>query len=68
MLIFPKIGRIMAFPPLVSSTPPPLDNFGESDEDEFGDFTTGGIDGTCIQINSYLIKYQTILHVNVSKL
>ncbi|XP_077258906.1 aftiphilin isoform X3 [Temnothorax americanus] len=35
----------MAFPPLVSSTPPPLDNFRESDEDEFGDFTTGGIDG-----------------------
>lgn len=35
----------MAFPPLVSSTPPPLDNFGDSDEDEFGDFTAGGIDG-----------------------
>lgn len=35
----------MAIPPLVSSTPPPLDNFGESDEDEFGDFTTAGIDG-----------------------
>lgn len=35
----------MAFPPLVSSTPPPLDNFGDSEEDEFGDFTTGGIDG-----------------------
>lgn len=38
----------MAFPPLVSSTPPPLDNFGESDEDEFGDFTAGGIDGIFI--------------------
>lgn len=35
----------MAFPPLVSSTPPPLDSFGDSEEDEFGDFTTGGIDG-----------------------
>lgn len=35
----------MAFPPLVSSTPPPLDTFGDSEEDEFGDFTTGGIDG-----------------------
>ncbi|XP_043274282.1 aftiphilin isoform X2 [Venturia canescens] len=35
----------MAFPPLVSSTPPPLDNFGESDDDEFGDYATGGIDG-----------------------
>ena len=58
----------MAFPPLVSSTPPPLDNFGESDEDEFGDFTAGGIDGTCVQINSYLTKYQIILHVMVSKL
>ncbi|KAK1123461.1 hypothetical protein K0M31_008169 [Melipona bicolor] len=33
----------MAFPPLVSSTPPPLDNFGDSEEDEFGDFTTGGL-------------------------
>lgn len=43
-----KQGRTMAFPPLVSSTPPPLDNFGESDEDEFGDFTTGGIDGIYI--------------------
>ncbi|KYM76222.1 Aftiphilin [Atta colombica] len=52
MLIFPKIGRIMAFPPLVSSTPPPLDNFGESDEDEFGDFTTGGIDGLSISSES----------------
>ena len=35
----------MAIPPLVSSTPPPLDNFGESDDDEFGDFTAAGIDG-----------------------
>jgi hypothetical protein len=42
---FAEYGRTMAFPPLVSSTPPPLDNFGESDEDEFGDFTAGGIDG-----------------------
>ncbi|XP_012063863.1 PREDICTED: aftiphilin [Atta cephalotes] len=42
----------MAFPPLVSSTPPPLDNFGESDEDEFGDFTTGGIDGLSISSES----------------
>lgn len=58
----------MAFPPLVSSTPPPLDNFGESDEDEFGDFTTGGIDGIYVEINSHLIKYQTVLHVIVSKL
>ncbi|XP_020283951.1 aftiphilin isoform X2 [Pseudomyrmex gracilis] len=42
----------MAFPPLVSSTPPPLDNFGESDEDEFGDFTAGGIDGLSISSES----------------
>ncbi|XP_072744320.1 uncharacterized protein Afti isoform X2 [Anoplolepis gracilipes] len=42
----------MAFPPLVSSTPPPLDNFGESDEDEFGDFTTGGIDGLSVSSES----------------
>lgn len=35
----------MAYPPLVSSTPPPLDDGGESDDDEFGDFTTGAIDG-----------------------
>lgn len=35
----------MAFPPLVSSTPPPLDSFGDSEEDEFGDFAAGGIDG-----------------------
>ncbi|KAG7202770.1 hypothetical protein KM043_009938 [Ampulex compressa] len=42
----------MAFPPLVSSTPPPLDNFGDSDEDEFGDFTTGGIDGLSISSDS----------------
>ncbi|XP_012542343.1 aftiphilin isoform X2 [Monomorium pharaonis] len=41
----------MAFPPLVSSTPPPLDNFGESDEDEFGDFT-GGIDGLSVSSES----------------
>ncbi|KAK0181910.1 hypothetical protein PV327_000094 [Microctonus hyperodae] len=36
----------MAFPPLVSSTPPPLDNFRESDDDEFGDYATGGLDGS----------------------
>jgi len=51
----------MAFPPLVSSTPPPLDNFGESDEDEFGDFTAGGIDGI------YIIEYinETLyIHIN----
>ena len=42
----------MAFPPLVSSTPPPLDNFGDSEEDEFGDFTTGGIDGLSISSES----------------
>ncbi|CAK9818491.1 AFTPH [Anthophora quadrimaculata] len=42
----------MAFPPLVSSTPPPLDNFGDSEEDEFGDFTTGGIDGNGLSISS----------------
>ncbi|KAK2585567.1 hypothetical protein KPH14_010205 [Odynerus spinipes] len=42
----------MAFPPLVSSTPPPLDNFGDSDEDEFGDFTAGGIDGLSITSDS----------------
>ncbi|XP_050463828.1 aftiphilin isoform X2 [Cataglyphis hispanica] len=42
----------MAFPPLVSSTPPPLDNFGESDEDEFGDFTAGGIDGLSVSSES----------------
>lgn len=44
----------MAFPPLVSSTPPPLDNFGDSEEDEFGDFTTGGIDGLSISSDSPL--------------
>lgn len=42
----------MAFPPLVSSTPPPLDNFGDSDEDEFGDFTAGGIDGLSVTSDS----------------
>ncbi|XP_076220563.1 aftiphilin isoform X2 [Nomia melanderi] len=42
----------MAFPPLVSSTPPPLDNFGDSEEDEFGDFTTGGIDGLSMSSDS----------------
>ncbi|XP_053982877.1 aftiphilin isoform X1 [Hylaeus volcanicus] len=42
----------MAIPPLVSSTPPPLDNFGDSEEDEFGDFTTGGIDGLSISSES----------------
>ncbi|XP_076397374.1 aftiphilin isoform X2 [Megachile rotundata] len=42
----------MAFPPLVSSTPPPLDNFGDSEEDEFGDFTTGGIDGLSVSSES----------------
>ncbi|XP_003426451.1 aftiphilin isoform X2 [Nasonia vitripennis] len=42
----------MAIPPLVSSTPPPLDNFGESDEDEFGDFTTAGIDGLSLASDS----------------
>ncbi|XP_063978257.1 uncharacterized protein LOC135163051 isoform X2 [Diachasmimorpha longicaudata] len=38
----------MSFPPLVSSTPPPLDhNFRESDEDdEFGDFAAGALDGS----------------------
>ncbi|CAD6230028.1 GSCOCG00006696001-RA-CDS [Cotesia congregata] len=36
----------MAFPPLVSSTPPPLDNCRESDDDEFGDYAAGGIDGS----------------------
>ncbi|KAK0084151.1 hypothetical protein PV325_007528 [Microctonus aethiopoides] len=36
----------MAFPPLVSSTPPPLDNYRESDDDEFGDYATGGLDGS----------------------
>lgn len=50
----PGHGRTMAFPPLVSSTPPPLDNFGESDEDEFGDFTAGGIDG--IYVLGFLIE------------
>ncbi|XP_012285734.1 aftiphilin isoform X2 [Orussus abietinus] len=42
----------MAFPPLVSSTPPPLDIFEESDDDEFGDFTTGGIDGSSVASDS----------------
>ncbi|XP_076636552.1 aftiphilin isoform X1 [Colletes latitarsis] len=42
----------MAFPPLVSSTPPPLDNFGDSEEDEFGDFTTGGLDGLSVSSDS----------------
>ncbi|XP_043786387.1 aftiphilin isoform X3 [Apis laboriosa] len=42
----------MAFPPLVSSTPPPLDTFGDSEEDEFGDFTTGGIDGLSVSSDS----------------
>lgn len=41
----------MAIPPLVSSTPPPLDSFGESDEDEFGDFTAAGIDGKVFYTN-----------------
>ncbi|XP_057338719.1 protein PFC0760c isoform X2 [Microplitis mediator] len=36
----------MAFPPLVSSTPPPLDNYRESDDDEFGDYAAGGLDGS----------------------
>ncbi|XP_015124533.1 uncharacterized protein LOC107046436 [Diachasma alloeum] len=38
----------MSFPPLVSSTPPPLDhNFRESDDDdEFGDFAAGALDGS----------------------
>lgn len=35
----------MSFPPLVSSTPPPLDNYRESDDDEFGDYAAGGLDG-----------------------
>lgn len=47
----------MAFPPLVSSTPPPLDNFGESDEDEFGDFTAGGIDGIYFQITKDFLYF-----------
>ncbi|XP_033198495.1 aftiphilin isoform X3 [Bombus vancouverensis nearcticus] len=42
----------MAFPPLVSSTPPPLDNLGDSEEDEFGDFTTGGIDELSVSSDS----------------
>ncbi|XP_015430466.1 PREDICTED: aftiphilin [Dufourea novaeangliae] len=42
----------MAFPPLVSCTPPPLDNFGDSEEDEFGDFATGGIDGLSVSSDS----------------
>ncbi|XP_058808474.1 aftiphilin isoform X2 [Phymastichus coffea] len=42
----------MAIPPLVSSTPPPLDNFGESDDDEFGDFTAAGIDGLSLASDS----------------
>ncbi|XP_014205827.1 aftiphilin isoform X2 [Copidosoma floridanum] len=42
----------MAIPPLVSSTPPPLDNFGESDDDEFGDFTAAGIDGLSVASDS----------------
>ncbi|XP_046750800.1 aftiphilin isoform X2 [Diprion similis] len=42
----------MAFPPLVSSTPPPLDNVGDYDDDEFGDFTAGGIDGLSIASDS----------------
>ncbi|XP_011503891.1 PREDICTED: aftiphilin [Ceratosolen solmsi marchali] len=42
----------MAIPPLVSSTPPPLDNFGESDDDEFGDFTTAGFDSSSIASDS----------------
>ncbi|XP_014298748.1 putative uncharacterized protein DDB_G0282133 [Microplitis demolitor] len=36
----------MSFPPLVSSTPPPLDNYRESDDDEFGDYAAGGLDGS----------------------
>lgn len=46
----------MAFPPLVSSTPPPLDDVvgAESDEDEFGDFTTGAIDGS---VNILYLRY-----------
>ncbi|XP_034945172.1 aftiphilin isoform X2 [Chelonus insularis] len=42
----------MAFPPLVSSTPPPLDSFRESDDDEFGDYATGGIDGSSTTTDS----------------
>ncbi|XP_046601607.1 aftiphilin isoform X3 [Neodiprion lecontei] len=42
----------MAFPPLVSSTPPPLDNVGDYDDDEFGDFTAGGIDGLSVASDS----------------
>ncbi|XP_043474333.1 aftiphilin isoform X2 [Leptopilina heterotoma] len=43
---------MMAFHPLVSSTPPPLDNFRESDDDEFGDFATGGFDDLSIASDS----------------
>lgn len=67
----------MAFPPLVSSTPPPLDNFGESDEDEFGDFTAGGIDGIypseltargrrLCYVWSYSLIYTTIMITGLS--
>ncbi|XP_051170376.1 aftiphilin isoform X2 [Leptopilina boulardi] len=43
---------MMAFHPLVSSTPPPLDNCRESDDDEFGDFATGGFDDLSIASDS----------------
>ncbi|KAL7297251.1 hypothetical protein TKK_0009654 [Trichogramma kaykai] len=42
----------MAIPPLLSSTPPPLDNYGESEDDEFGDFTAAGIDGLSLASDS----------------
>lgn len=46
----------MAIPPLLSSTPPPLDNYGESEDDEFGDFTAAGIDGK-LNLSTLLILY-----------
>ena len=58
MVFFVELRSKMAFPPLVSSTPPPLDNFGESDDDEFGDYTTGGLDGM-----EFLLKYEMITFV-----
>ncbi|XP_066593877.1 aftiphilin isoform X2 [Prorops nasuta] len=57
----------MAFPPLVSSTPPPLDNFGDDDDDEFGDFATGGIDGLSLTSDSPHKPITPILTPTVSQ-
>ncbi|XP_012256725.2 uncharacterized protein LOC105686451 isoform X3 [Athalia rosae] len=55
----------MAFPPLVSCTPPPLDNIRDDDDDEFGDFTAGGIDGLSIASDSP-VKHLTPIKTPIS--